>query len=310
LFIALRKISIMSAADLMARIDGARGGHQRATDLLAQIRSGSEPAEVPPPPEDDGGMSGSDIGHGILEVIGYVPLIGTVTNVANAIWYVAEGEYENAALSVVSAVPIVGPIAKVIRRGVIAAQAVAEAYRAGTGNEEPEPGIPALRFRDPLPVIGAPVPGLPGSHYGEPRDHGSTNARARAYDARVNGNDTGLAVYLDNPGSGSSDPDNPVPGMGDTEFDWVEYGPNGEITLLDAKHYPSGGFWESAIGDFDDRIEKTLEQADRQIAAMEHTGIDPNNIRIEWRVAGPEATAILQDLFRDNGIDIRVVPAP
>ncbi|MGV0028165.1 hypothetical protein [Phormidesmis priestleyi] len=293
----------MSAADLMARIDAARGEQQRASDLLAEARERYQPPEPPPEPPD-AGIDGSAIGHAVLSIAGFLPVVGAIPDLANVIWYAAEGDEVNAAISATAAIPVFGDAAAAVR---LAATGVSAAIDVGDGDElDSEGGVPALQFRDPLPVIGAPVPGLPGSHYGETRDNRGSTAAARTYDARVNGNDTGLAVYLDNPNSGSSDPDNPVPGTRDTEFDWVEYGPNGEITLLDAKHYTTGGIFTAPFG-IDDRLEAALEQADRQIAAMEHTGIDPDNIRIEWRVAGLEAAELLQDLLHDDGIDDDVI---
>lgn len=54
------------------------------------------------------GMSWSDIGHAALDVAGMVPVIGEVADVANGIWYAAEGNYVDAALSMASAIPLAG----------------------------------------------------------------------------------------------------------------------------------------------------------------------------------------------------------
>ncbi|MFR9780772.1 polymorphic toxin-type HINT domain-containing protein, partial [Micromonospora sp. MS34] len=54
------------------------------------------------------GMSWSDIGHAALDVAGMVPVIGEVADVANGIWYAAEGNYVDAALSLASAIPLAG----------------------------------------------------------------------------------------------------------------------------------------------------------------------------------------------------------
>ncbi|MFC4906866.1 RHS repeat domain-containing protein [Actinomadura gamaensis] len=50
----------------------------------------------------------SDWGHLTLDVIGYVPVVGEVADVANGVWYAAEGNYVDAGLSFGSAIPLVG----------------------------------------------------------------------------------------------------------------------------------------------------------------------------------------------------------
>lgn len=54
------------------------------------------------------GMSWSDIGHATLDVVGLVPVVGEAADVANGIWYAAEGDYVNAGLSLASAIPVAG----------------------------------------------------------------------------------------------------------------------------------------------------------------------------------------------------------
>lgn len=61
----------MSAADLMARIDGARGDHQRASDLLAEARERYKPPEPPLEPPDEGIDIGA-IGHTVLDFAGFI----------------------------------------------------------------------------------------------------------------------------------------------------------------------------------------------------------------------------------------------
>jgi hypothetical protein len=48
------------------------------------------------------------IGHGVLDVAGLVPYIGEAADGANALWYLAEGDKKNAALSAAAMVPFVG----------------------------------------------------------------------------------------------------------------------------------------------------------------------------------------------------------
>ncbi len=50
----------------------------------------------------------SEFGHSLLEVGGMVPVVGEVFDVANGVWYYVEGDVNNGALSIVSAVPLIG----------------------------------------------------------------------------------------------------------------------------------------------------------------------------------------------------------
>ncbi|MBA4861320.1 DNRLRE domain-containing protein [Streptomyces sp. PSKA54] len=63
------------------------------------------------------GMSWSDIGHAALDVVGLVPVVGEVADVANGLWYLAEGNYVDAALSMTSAIPLAGYGATAIKAG-------------------------------------------------------------------------------------------------------------------------------------------------------------------------------------------------
>ncbi|PSB20385.1 hypothetical protein C7B65_08075 [Phormidesmis priestleyi ULC007] len=309
----------MSAADLIARIDAARGDRQRASDLLAEARGMSEPQPEPPQEglpdtlidivqgdfdwgdgRDVGGLFGEVLGGalgGSLGTRGGVALgglIGPVAAVAGGIILGGVGH-------------IVGSEGGRALGGELGEEIedLLEGRGFGTGDENSEGAIPAPRTGDPVPVpvIGDRVPGLPTSHYGESRDQTPTNpsnTKAREYDAKVNGNDTGLVVYLDNPNSGRSDKDNPNFGMGDTEFDWVEYGPNGKITLLDAKYAGDSGYYANYP-------QGSVAQAQKQILAMANSGIDHEKIRIEWRVSTKEAQQALQAKFKEKSIDDKLI---
>ncbi|MEV0489525.1 DNRLRE domain-containing protein [Streptomyces atratus] len=63
------------------------------------------------------GMSLSDIGHATLDVVGLIPVVGEVADVANGLWYLAEGNYVDAALSMTSAIPLVGYGATAVKAG-------------------------------------------------------------------------------------------------------------------------------------------------------------------------------------------------
>jgi len=62
-------------------------------------------------------MSPSELGHTALDVIGMVPVVGTVANLANAGWYAAQGDWTNAAWSAAAAIPIEGEVADAAKLG-------------------------------------------------------------------------------------------------------------------------------------------------------------------------------------------------
>jgi len=78
------------------------------------------------------------IKHGILDALGLLPGVGIVFDAGNALWYLVEGDYENAALSGLSAVPVVGlfatgaKVVKGVKTAGKAADAAATAAKATT----------------------------------------------------------------------------------------------------------------------------------------------------------------------------------
>ncbi|MGB7412979.1 MAG: AHH domain-containing protein, partial [Thermosynechococcaceae cyanobacterium] len=75
----------------------------------------SEYAKVNP------GKTASIVGHGALDVLGFIPVIGALADVVNSGWYAAEGKYDMAAMSMLSAIPgvgdVLGPAAKIASKG-------------------------------------------------------------------------------------------------------------------------------------------------------------------------------------------------
>ena len=75
---------------------------------------------------EEAGMTGGQIGHLILDAIGFISLIptpvtlaiGIAANAANAAWYAAEGDYGNAALNAAACIPVAGQAAKMAKAGV------------------------------------------------------------------------------------------------------------------------------------------------------------------------------------------------
>jgi hypothetical protein len=77
------------------------------------------------------------VGHTALDIVGMIPVVGEVADGANALWYLADGDMGNAALSAAALVPIAGSAisgaklaAKVIDKGIDAAKTIRKADEA------------------------------------------------------------------------------------------------------------------------------------------------------------------------------------
>jgi hypothetical protein len=70
--------------------------------------------------------------HLALDIAGFVPVIGEVADVANGLLYLAEGDYVNAGISFVGAIPLAGDSAKAgraVTKGAKFADAAVSAYK-------------------------------------------------------------------------------------------------------------------------------------------------------------------------------------
>jgi hypothetical protein len=139
--------------------------------------------------------------------------------------------------------------------------------------------------------IGDSVSGLPGATY-DTRRGGSGGASPEDidYEVRVTGKteaNRNLAVFV----SG-------------TEFDWYD---ETKGALLDAKNWENGGVHDIADGTRDFIIPSILDQANRQINAVQAIESDAN---IVWIVAGGNVVNALQRLFRNENIGIEVRHSP
>ncbi|NUT32694.1 MAG: DNRLRE domain-containing protein [Hamadaea sp.] len=81
--------------------------------------------------EYDGHFSWSSFGHIALDVVGLVPVVGEVADLANAAWYAAEGNYADAALSAAGAIPFVGWGAAAVKGGKYAYKGI-DALQSGS----------------------------------------------------------------------------------------------------------------------------------------------------------------------------------
>ncbi|MDO4945468.1 MAG: polymorphic toxin-type HINT domain-containing protein [Ruminococcus sp.] len=70
-------------------------------------------------------------GHDVLDLLGMIPGVGFVFDGINAAWYIAEGDYFNAACSFVSALPGVGDAIGVFAKGGKACKIVTAFHKAG-----------------------------------------------------------------------------------------------------------------------------------------------------------------------------------
>ncbi|MGC4896189.1 RHS repeat-associated core domain-containing protein [Micromonospora sp. DT31] len=106
------------------------------------------------------GMSLSDIGHATLDVVGMVPVVGEVADVANGIWYAAEGNYVDAALSMASAIPLAGnavTAAKLAKTGKKIADGIDTAKDVQKGVEATTDASKALPTNTPKPKTDSPT---------------------------------------------------------------------------------------------------------------------------------------------------------
>ena len=72
-------------------------------------------------------------GHGALDLFGMIPGVGFVADVANGIWYCAEGKYFEAASSFVSAIPGAGDAIGLAAKGITGCSKASKAIRYVAG---------------------------------------------------------------------------------------------------------------------------------------------------------------------------------
>jgi hypothetical protein len=78
-------------------------------DTAPKLSGSSAPAIVPTPKEKGWWERwGSDVTHGLLDVAGFIPVLGAVPDLINAGVYAAEGNYVQAGISAVAAIPFGG----------------------------------------------------------------------------------------------------------------------------------------------------------------------------------------------------------
>lgn len=116
------------------------------------------------------GFDWKKFGHGALDVVGAlpIPVVSTAADLANAGWYAAEGDYKNAAMSAVGAVPGVGDAAKLALKAGDAARTArstrttASLTTRATPSRPPRPGLAPRSKPESRGLAPSPRPERPG----------------------------------------------------------------------------------------------------------------------------------------------------
>ncbi|GGK40622.1 type IV secretion protein Rhs [Pilimelia terevasa] len=98
------------------------------------------------------------IGHGTLDVIGLVPVVGEVGDIANGAWYSAQGDKVNAALSFASAIPVAGYAATAIKGAKWANKGIDAANAVNKADKATDAGRSAAKVSDKTTPPAAPAP--------------------------------------------------------------------------------------------------------------------------------------------------------
>ncbi|WP_405006936.1 polymorphic toxin-type HINT domain-containing protein [Kitasatospora purpeofusca] len=112
----------------------------------------------------------SNIGHTVLDVAGMVPVIGDACDIVNGVWYAAEGDWKNAAMSLVAVVPMIGSAATAARIAskvadaadtvVDVAKAIERGSEAAKGASKAIPSTPSLPRAAASGGKAGPTPGV------------------------------------------------------------------------------------------------------------------------------------------------------
>lgn len=127
----------------------------------------------------------SDIGHTALDVVGLIPVVGEAADLINALWYLAEGNYVDAAISAASAIPLAGygaTAVKVGRKTYKALDGTTPAGRAAgstAGSTASTAATSSRKAASAAPGKAGPSPsGKPAPTRSEPAGGGRSNNRA------------------------------------------------------------------------------------------------------------------------------------
>jgi hypothetical protein len=179
-------------------------------------------------------------------------------------------------------------------RDLVTEQRNAENNRnTATDRHHANPGL-----QDPQTLAGKPEGGV--GQWGYPQQSREIDKpAAKEYQEQVSGKPWGLEINVG--GTHGSTASGVPSSTGGSWFDDVRVGPNGHVTLVDAKHWPgyvlpNQDWWVRDVG----------AQAQRQLDDMRAAGLD-GQATIEWRVSTSEAAAAIDKAlavrFRDLPAD-------
>lgn len=121
-------------------------------------------APPPKPPEEKKGWWkswGSDVTHGVLDVVGVIPVVGEPFNLIGAGVYVLEGDYVSAGLDLAAMWPAGGQAATVTKYGVKGGKVVVEQVEKKAAKEAEEQAAKQLDHETAKKTSGAAPPSSP-----------------------------------------------------------------------------------------------------------------------------------------------------
>lgn len=197
-------------------------------------------APTPKPTEEESGWWsswGSALTHGVLDVVGLIPVVGEVADGVNAVIYLAEGDKVNAALSAAAMLPIGGQAATAAKLGMKGAEATKAAGKATA-----EAGAKATR---------------------EGAEAGAEQASKRVTTGKDGGHIDGPKKQGENEGGTGEVPNNPNRGL---TFVGENLGTPRNSAIQAARDFESG-----TTGAFSD-----IATRQRQVPALRYDNPNPN----------------------------------
>lgn len=99
----------------------------------------------------------ANVGHTALDGAGFIPVAGAVFDVVNGVWYAGEGDWTNAGLSLLGAIPGIGDAASGGKIGVKAVGAGADALSAAGKGAKAEKATGVTKTVDD--ILAKSIPG-------------------------------------------------------------------------------------------------------------------------------------------------------
>ena len=125
--IEISKEALLIKSPLFRQLGFNRGNHQTAKEMEAKEEQNQQEEA------SDEGPSASDIVHTLLDVAGFLPVVGNVANLVNAGIYALENNKEQAILSAACVIPVAGFIAGAAKLGTKGMKALSALGKVGKG---------------------------------------------------------------------------------------------------------------------------------------------------------------------------------